>query len=171
MWKTVEAFPDYEVSTEGTVRSKERVRKFGKQSRTLPAQEIKPFAHRGGYLCVKLAKDRKKTNQYVHRLTAIAHVRNKNGLSDVNHKDGDKTNNRADNLEWTTRWANLNHADKVLNRRPKGERHGSAKLTEDDIRLIRTSKHTLLIVAKQFGVSQSTVGLIKQRKRWSHVSD
>lgn len=170
MWKTLETFPDYEVSTEGTVRSKERTRAFGTQRRVLPSQEIKPFAHSGGYLCVKLAKDRKKTNQYVHRLTAFAHVQNPSGLPDVNHKDGDKTNNRADNLEWTTRKENLDHADKVLGLRPKGETHGGAILTEDCVRAILSSDLPSSELADAYGVKYGTVWAIRARKTWKHVA-
>ena len=74
MWKTIETFPDYEVSLAGVVRSKERVRAFGKQFRVLPAQEIRPFEHSGGYLCVKISENRQKINKYVHRLVALTFI-------------------------------------------------------------------------------------------------
>jgi hypothetical protein len=57
MWQTIDIFPDYEASKDGRVRSKSRERQFGKQIRTVPSQEIRPFNHSAGYLCVKLAKD------------------------------------------------------------------------------------------------------------------
>lgn len=53
-----------------------------------------------GYLSVKLYKNGKMKNEYVHRLVALTFIPNPNGLPQVNHKDEDKQNNHVDNLEW-----------------------------------------------------------------------
>lgn len=52
--------------------------------------------------------------RYVHRLVASAFVLNRQNLTEVNHKDGDKKNNIASNLEWTTRQKNNLHKNRVL---------------------------------------------------------
>lgn len=54
--------------------------------------------------------------------------------------------------------------------RPKGIAHPSAKLTEDDVRVIRTLPATQRALAEKFGVSQATISLIRQRKHWGHVA-
>ncbi|MCF1614660.1 NUMOD4 motif-containing HNH endonuclease [Tetragenococcus koreensis] len=56
-----------------------------------------------GYFQVTLSKNGKSKNILVHRLVALNFIPNKNYLPYVNHKDEDKTNNHADNLEWCTR--------------------------------------------------------------------
>lgn len=50
-----------------------------------------------------------------------------------------------------------------------GERHGSSKLTEDDIRAIRSDVRSQRIIAADYSVTQRAISMIKRRERWSHV--
>ena len=65
---------------------------------------------RTGYCQVFLRKNKKLVSRYLHRLVAEAFVPNPRHLCEVNHIDGDKTNNASHNLEWTTRSNNIKHA-------------------------------------------------------------
>lgn len=68
---------------------------------------------RTGYVYTKLKDTPYKllnTNLIVHRLVAAAYHPNEQALSDVNHVDGDKSNNVPSNLEWCSRRQNLHHA-------------------------------------------------------------
>lgn len=102
-WKPVVGFENYyEVSNLGDVRSLRsgRLRKPVKNSQN-------------GYLTMVLCgKDIKKT-VYVHRLVAEAFVENPHGLDFINHKDENKLNNRADNLEWCTKAYNNTYNGKT----------------------------------------------------------
>lgn len=73
-------------------------------------RNISPYDNGLGYLAVKLRKDKKRKQFYVHRLVALTYLVNEGNLPDVNHRDGVKTNNFVDNLEWTTKSNNLKHA-------------------------------------------------------------
>jgi DNA invertase Pin-like site-specific DNA recombinase len=103
----------------------------------------------------------------VHRLVYEAfHGKLGPGLV-VNHKDGDKSNARLENLEAMTHKENVLHAFRVLGRRPTGE-----KLTIDqarEIRELRAQGEGLLPIAKRFGVTRSTVWLIVHGKNWKHA--
>jgi hypothetical protein len=108
----------------------------------------------------------------VHRVVArVFHGPCSDG-HEVNHIDGDKANNAASNLEYITRAQNLAHADQMgLTRR--GVLNGKAKLTDDDIRLIRSAPTThgmQSILARRYGVRQGVIWNIINRKAWKHVT-
>jgi hypothetical protein len=68
---------------------------------------------RGGYLTVWLSKHSKMKCAKVHRLVAGAFIENPEEKRTVNHIDGDKKNNRIENLEWATHSENIIHANKM----------------------------------------------------------
>jgi hypothetical protein len=65
---------------------------------------------RNGYEYVTLCVNGQRKKFYVHRLVAIAFIPNPKSYEQVNHKDGNKSNNKVDNLEWCTQKENLMHA-------------------------------------------------------------
>ena len=91
----------YEVSNYGEVR---------KVDGTMMNGNINSY----GYRVVSLTKNGRKKDKKVHRLVAFAFVPTIDGKDYVNHKDGDKLNNYAGNLEWVTRGENNSHATTVL---------------------------------------------------------
>jgi len=78
-------------------------------------REIKPCRTGTGYLSVQFTQGGSRA--YVHRLVAAAFVPNLTGAPHINHRNGNKQDNRADNLEWVTRSQNMKHATQVLGRR------------------------------------------------------
>lgn len=98
-WKEIKGFSDYEISSEGEVRRK------GTQD-ALSVHRL-----RNGYISAKLYKDHKPYARMVHRLVAAAFLGDSD--LDVNHIDGDKSNNRVSNLEYATRSENMRHAYKL----------------------------------------------------------
>lgn len=72
-----------------------------------------------GYKAVLIRDNGKERTVFVHRLVALAFVPNPNNKPQVNHKDGDKTNNRPENLEWVTLAENMKHRAEVLKSYPK----------------------------------------------------
>lgn len=77
--------------------------------------KIKPFKGSDGYMAVKLNMANCKTCERVHVIYANCFIPNPNGFRYVNHKDGDKTNNSLDNLEWCTNSYNVKHSYKMGN--------------------------------------------------------
>lgn len=73
-------------------------------------KKLKTYFTRTGYECLKLTKDGVRTHPSVHRLVAEAFIPNPHNKSEVNHIDGDKSNNRVSNLEWVTSSENKIHA-------------------------------------------------------------
>lgn len=102
-WKTIKEYEGlYEVSNLGRVRSLKRATTSGKI--------LKPHPNRCGYLQVTLCKDNIKKTRRIHRLVASAFVDNNDPINNViNHKNEDKRDNRAENLEWCTVKYNTNY--------------------------------------------------------------
>ena len=117
VWKDAIGYEGlYQVSNLGRVRSIDRVTtcltRWGTSSdRHYKSKVLNPsFDGKGHYLFVVLRKDGKSYTEQVHRLVAKTFLPLEDYSLDVNHKDGNKTNNIVDNLEWCTRSRNLEHA-------------------------------------------------------------
>lgn len=101
IWKTINDFPNYEVSTYGRVRNKKT------------GYIIRQLLGSNGYFSVRIRKhsgDCEKPSRLVHRLVAEAFLGGNHPNLQVNHKDGNKQNNNVKNLEWCTRKENSQHA-------------------------------------------------------------
>lgn len=107
-WKDIEGYGGvYQISSAGRVRSRDRrVYTYMK-----PGRYMKQNKSTCGYLYVSLAKadGTRSKHSYVHRLVAEAFIPNPDGLTQVNHKNSDKTDNRVENLEWVTPQENILH--------------------------------------------------------------
>lgn len=85
--------------------------------------EMAQYVQKNGYAAMKLYTHNVKRTFLVHRLVASAFVPNPNGLSEVNHIDGDKLNNSAENLEWVTHSQNMRHSIEAGLYDPVGNGH------------------------------------------------
>lgn len=103
---------------------------------------------------------------YVHHLVALAFIGQRAPGMQINHIDGDKRNNRPDNLEYVTASQNGMHAANVLGKH-RGEKNGSAKLTPHQVMLIKCDPRRQSLIAKQYKISQSNVSHIKSGKTWN----
>jgi DNA-binding CsgD family transcriptional regulator len=122
------------------------------------------------YLRVSLSKDSVQRSHRIHRLVAQAFIPNPLNLPEVNHRDGNPANNRVNNLEWATHKGNIGHAVRTgLRHQVKGIQHGMARLTEEDVLLIRAASGPHQDIATRWGISRKYVGQIKSKKSWSHL--
>lgn len=115
-WKQIGGFEGYyEISSEGCVRSMERVVSYsdGRPDRHLASKIVKTSLDKDGYKLAHLSKEGKSVTFKVHRLVAEAFIPNPDNLPDVNHKNEDKSDNRIENLEWCTRAYNVNYGSRT----------------------------------------------------------
>jgi hypothetical protein len=149
----------YKVSPDGVV--------IGKRGKPL-----KPVDNGRGYGIVSLYVDGRIMTKAVHRLVAEAYIINLKGLPEVDHIDGDKTNNSVSNLRWCTRSQNIDNAYKTGSRSATGEVNANANLGDNEVKLIcmllqegyRQSE------IRDMGFPYATVRAIKQRRQWVHIS-
>lgn len=117
-WRDIPGYEGfYQVSNFGEVRSVSRdvVTKDGRIFH-YKEKSLSPSSVRGGYQGVMLCKSGVNKSIMVHRLVAQSFLANPDNLPEVNHKDRNVTNNRADNLEWCTRLYNSRYDGAVARR-------------------------------------------------------
>lgn len=165
-WLPCIGFSLYEVSDRGRVR-----RATAGRGATV-GRVLRPARTRDGYLYVSLRGGRRGSGRSVkvHTLVLTAFVGPRPGSEhEANHRNGDRSDNRRENLEWLT------HADNVRDSYAKGrhdqagERNGRAKLTRSQVAEIRISAGTQREIAERYGVSRSLVGQIRQGVVWPDV--
>jgi hypothetical protein len=165
-WQVIKGFEDYEISSTGQVKS----HKHGR------AVVLKPRITHDGYVWYSLCKNGKGYTKRANRLVAEAFIPNPDGKPTVNHIDGNKLNNSADNLEWATREEQMQHAYANGLKKPvRGPLQGNHVLNEDEVREIRKvykghdKQCGMLALAKRYGVSPSVIDKVVRRKSYTNV--
>lgn len=129
---------------------------------------------RHGYRLVFLTKDDGAHPFTVHRLVNRAFNGEPPTGHVTNHISGDKSDDRAVNLEWVAQRENLAHALRTGLRStnaPRGAAHHSAKLTEPDVLAIRAAegKRTAKELAARYGIRYESIHAIWKRRTWKHL--
>lgn len=124
------------------------------------------------YQIINFIKENGKKKTYrAHRLVLMAFkpVDDMDKL-EVNHINGDKKDNRLENLEWVTSSENQKHAFKTgLQEARKGEKSNFSKLSDDDIKLIFELRKQGLLqreIAERVGCTRSNISYILNNKTW-----
>ncbi len=168
LWKNIVFCGDpwpYQVSTNGEVRRSEP------GPSTFIGKILHPSNSGSGYLHVLLFKSQRIKDVLIHRLVLEAFV----GLApeghETNHKNGIKTDNRLENLEWITPSENSIHRSRTLGLEV-GSKQGHSKLVEEDIPEIRKlvkEGWTQREVGRVYDVYGTTIKDIVLRKTWRHI--
>lgn len=163
-WKSIKGFEnEYEISNLGNLRSKERKVKHYKNGVFRVYKSINKKTRLGsdGYLKCNLKKDTKRYDFRIHRLVAETFLNNNDNKQFVNHINGNKTDNRVENLEWCTSEENTIHA--VKNRLIK------TKLTDEQVLKIYNSKISNRKLGEEFKVDSTIIWRIKNKKAYKHL--
>ena len=150
-----------------------RVRSARKSTNTFVGRMLRPGEHSLGYHQVILYKDGVQRHHYIHRLVASVFIGECNDGEQVNHIDGNKKNNRLDNLEYVTPSENSLHAFSIGKSSQVGERNSCAKLTEDKVLEVMSLLGTMpqWKIGKLFGVNQSVISRISTGGAWACVKE
>jgi hypothetical protein len=169
-WRSAKGYEGwYDVSSDGLVR---RSPDAPPRKATYPGRILNPDCATG-YNRVYLQVNGKVCRELVHRLVAMAFLPTVASGRHVNHMDGNKLNNRVDNLEWATPRENTRHAWRTGLCTPvQGERSGNSKLCDNDVYIIRcAARHgiPLSMIASRYGVTYQLIYQIATFKIWRHL--
>lgn len=142
IWRECKEFPSYEVSSEGKIRSKSH------------KKNLKPWPS-NGYMYVSISLKKTRITKLVHRLVAKEFVDGNHSL-EVNHKDGNKSNNHPSNLEWVTVRENKLHAYRT-GLMPKRRTRIITYEMGNLLWLLRFSGLSDTKIGKEIGLSQTSV--------------
>lgn len=174
LWIAIPSLPGYEASNFGNIRSFRWTVNRNHSAYAQIAQLKKIFVNENGYCIVGIGHSKRMR---VHVLVAEAFLGPKPGKLDVNHKDGNKQNNRPENLEYITRSDNCRHGFELglsftSFREYQGSKHPLSKLEDSDVRAIREDYSNGISrrdLATKYGISYYTVWDITERRRWTHI--
>lgn len=154
----IKGYEGYYISTDGEVENARTGRK------------LKPQVNNCGYLRVELCSKGKKKKHFVHRLVAVAYIKNPDNLPQVNHKNGNKKDNRAKNLEWRTASENRKHSFRELGEKPTvlfGSDNGKTKIHPDEIINIKSMSRSMTYkeIASIYNCNPKYIGMIVRGER------
>jgi hypothetical protein len=168
VWKPIEGYEDiYEVSNLGRVRSLDREIERGSHLVNIKGGVMSPFTTNSGYLAIVLSDGssirKNRRAFYIHRLVATAFVPGRRER-DVMHKNGNKRDNVAVNLKWSTHSCTMRHA-RLLQLGV-----GRQTVTYEEAQDIRRRAHKgerPSVLAREFGLTATHVCRIKYGKAWA----
>jgi hypothetical protein len=177
VWKWIIGYEGRaEISNRGRVRlwTGRHVGVKGRIKFLLTPFVVKKHATKHGYIQTTIGSIVKSDSIKIriHRQVAIAFVEN-NDIEkvEVNHIDGDKTNNNWYNLEWVSRHENIDHAfSNGLIIAALGENQSNTKLKNNQVIEIYKSNDSTEILKKRYGVSSHTIRDIKNGRTWWHLT-
>ena len=166
MLKKIEGFNHYYISDDGRVFSDARGGELRERATRLNQKGYK-------YTFLTNGKNVKKT-AIIHRLVAEYFLPNYDKNLQVNHIDGDKTNNKVENLEMVTGLENMRHASEHhLLKNVCGEKHYKTTLTNEDVIEIRKKYmpkvYTMKMLADEYNVTKKSISAIINRRTWKHL--
>lgn len=124
----------YQINEEGTIKSLDHIRKNGKNGKYLQKGKILKWRiNPSGYKVLRLSKNGKVRNEFVHVLVARTFLPNPNNLPQVNHKDENKLNCNVSNLEWcSNKYNQIYSFGKKVKRKDTNKIYNSLSSVEED---------------------------------------
>lgn len=179
-WRPIPGYDGYEVTADGRVRN-------AKSGRELKPRLNRIKGRHQCYMVVGLSVPRrpeerttgprggrtvKQASPGVHRLVAMAFIPNPDNLPEVNHRDFNRTNNVASNLEWTTKQQNVDHAHAQGHYESSWCKQRRQRLTPDQVLELLTDHQAGMrpgALAKKYEIGENMVFRITSGRSWKLI--
>lgn len=167
----IKDFPDYYICDNGDVYSRKYHPIRNKNNRF---KKLTLWTSKFGYKIADLVKDGERTHKFVHRLVAEAFIPNPEDKPEINHKNGIKTDNRVENLEFCTYSENLQHAYDILKRpAPWTNKFGKDHPNSKPILQIKNNKiiaefACIKEAERILGISHGDISRCCNKKKYAH---
>lgn len=133
----------------------------------LSGKKLKPWKDKDGYKKIRIG-GREGKSFFLHRMIALTFIPSINGKSIVNHKNGIKSDNRVENLEWVNASENILHAISIGKKKiHKGSKNGKFKINAaifGAVNFLVSEGYTFSRIAKECGISKRSVANISRGK-------
>lgn len=168
IWRDIPGYEGlYQASNKG------RVRNVRKAAGCTVNRELVGRINKQGYRYATLSKHGSQKSEKIHRLVALAFLGPRPDGLQINHKNGIKTDNRVENVEYCTPRQNMIHSIQVLKRKsPCGEASSQARLKTAEvieIKRLLAAGVRIAAIARQFHVCPTTIGFIAHGATWKDV--
>lgn len=152
-------YKNYIITKEGSIISK------------YTGHQLYVHTNKKGYQFVRLYVDGLSKTYLVHRLVATLHIPNPNKYSQINHLDGNKSNNAIWNLEWCTGQQNVKHSV-ITGLVKRGDDRPNSKLTDEQVLAMRAQRNagaTYYELGRLFNIAYQTAHKVCSRMTYTHI--
>lgn len=177
LWKPIENYPDYIISSNGQVKRQTPANNKHKKLKFLKPTYSSNHKNKNPHPKITLYKNGKPNTMSLSRLILFVFSGNPPiGKDQCNHIDGNRKNNSIENLEWVSGKENVQHAlnTGLRKKQARGEKCGNSKLKNSEVkkikRMLSTKKYLLNEIAVKFGVKRCAIWDIKHNKTWNHIN-
>lgn len=178
IWGELKDYPNYAVSNYGRIKRIKRGIRYKNRNVGLI---LKQYLTKEGYLQVFLCLNKQGTykGKYIHQLVLETFTEKPSQKYEPNHKNGIKTDNKLDNLEWVTRKENLIHASKLgllPKEHPwaKGKLPPNTKLKREEVleikKLLKINNLTHKEISKKYNIGRATITAINMGIIWKTIN-
>lgn len=172
VWKSVEGWDNYMISNLGRLKG---IRRLNGKGVISYGEFLVGYTNKKGYVIARLYDSTKKITTPIHRLVAKHFNMKPSGATEIHHLDGDKKNNKSDNLMWVNKRTHvaITLKETKFGDGVTGEKHGMSKISASSVLKIReeyTGKYGNVVwLSKKYNITKTHIHRIVKNRAWQSL--